>query len=229
MRIYEENLFSTIEIRKPYFALKEIEISKDILNAEIIPEQSLINEFSPITAGEASRHLAILGSCSLALKPELKNNKHYFLATKAVLKRIDNNPLPYKTSLRLEASSVTTAKHQGKAHSVIKTDLNVPIYSLECDYLIMKKNIFQRQYKDNKLELRNKKRRTFVDYKKFMPLRKNPYKTEDVSENITNIKINGNILTGSLKNTNADLCMGHFPQYPAMPVAFVSSYLGIFF
>ena len=65
--VSEKKIFEKIAVRKPYYSLKELTINKhQIIEAKIPIEQPLGMEIPPISAAEASRHLAIF-SCSTGL------------------------------------------------------------------------------------------------------------------------------------------------------------------
>lgn len=83
-------LFERIKIRSPYFALEDLTLDENNILSAVIPVQhSLEMEIAPIVAAEAGRHLAILGTCSAGLS-NVNSGRHYYLAHKAELKRIES-------------------------------------------------------------------------------------------------------------------------------------------
>ncbi len=62
-----EQILTKICVSPPYFAFQKIYQYQDLLIAPITPEQPQGNELGKISITEAGRHLAILGSCLLAL------------------------------------------------------------------------------------------------------------------------------------------------------------------
>src|SRR5215207_6645645 len=72
---------------RPYYALRNLQqLTDTILQCEILVENYGHKEDSLISAAEAGRHLAILGSCVLAANNPV-GAKHFYLATAASLIR----------------------------------------------------------------------------------------------------------------------------------------------
>jgi hypothetical protein len=206
----EKKIIEKIEVRSPYYSLSNFEEIENGLKASIPIEQPLLDEVEPITVGETSRHLAILGSCAIALKRNAE--KSFYLATKATYQRhIDKIKLE-NLELIGTAQVLNLDKRKATAHTQLITKENQVITSLDVEYTILSSEIFERQFKNHKLDLRqtneNISRQNF--YKQFDFNPKLAKQTEDgIIFNIGEIK--------------PEMCMGHFPMYPALPVAFSSN------
>ncbi len=84
-----------ISVTPPYYALNEV-VEMDEYIVATVPRQ--LNDFEeklPITIPEVGRHMAIMGCLALSKANQLKE-KHYYLATEAVITRNSiretNNP-----------------------------------------------------------------------------------------------------------------------------------------
>ncbi|MCP4482564.1 MAG: hypothetical protein GY817_07325 [bacterium] len=210
--LFGQKLLSRIAVKPPYYALKNLEKVDGSLKASIPIEQSLGNETSPLTAGETSRHLAILGSCALAEKNT--NDFSYYLAVKAVYRRhIKEIKADYLIGVS-EAKMLN--KRKGKAFNKLLNEKNEVITTLDVDYTIISQNLFERQFKKHKRDMRH----SYISESFFN--RQNFYKC---LFEIPNAKIQDDILTLDIGEVKPEMCMGHFPFYPAMPVAFLSQIL----
>jgi hypothetical protein len=204
----KKEILSRIQVQAPYYALKNLEKIENGLKASIPIEQPLINETEPITVGETSRHLAILGSCAIALNR--KAGKCYYLATKAIYKRyitkIDTKDLIGIAKVK------DIEKRKAKAHTELRTIKNQVITSLDVEYIILSQFLFDRQFKTHKLDLRKKKNN---------PSRQNFYKQFNFKPKVA--KQENHDITFNIGKIKPEMCMGHFPMYPALPVAFTAN------
>ncbi len=206
----EKKVISKIEVRSPYYALTNLEEIENGLKANIPIEQPLLNEVAPITSGETARHLAILGSCTIAL--QRNTAKCYYLATKATYQRhIDT--ITTKDLVGI-AKVIDIEKRKAIAHTELRTRKNQLITSLVVEYSILSKEVFERQFKKYKLDLR--KTNNGID-------RQNFYKQFDFAPKFE--KQERDVKTFNIGKIKPEMCMGHFPMYPALPVAFCSTML----
>lgn len=202
--INKDDLFKLIDIREPYFALKQIFVDdKSFSTAQVPIEQSLGSEIMPISSAEASRHMAILGAVSCAYaNPEKR--KHYYLAHSGSFKRISQDVNFPKTAY-LTGNAICTSidKRKAVALTQLSDPKGNPICEAEVFYHVIPDVIFERLYKPHFIKN--------PDYKSG-----NPYKTKN---ELFNIRLSTTNLTASLGKLPEHYCAGHFPNYPALPVA----------
>ncbi len=203
----KEELFELIEVREPYFALHHIRLIDEVtIEARVVVEQPLNNEIGPISAAEAGRHLAILGSCIAALNNPVKR-KHYYLASEANYKRMDGDAIG-SSFLVVRATLQSIDKRQATVSAEVRNAFGETLITLDVSYHILSETLFERMnghaYIANPLDLFE-----------------NPYalgfeqKVTGCSENTANAYI----------QVPEYLCTGHFPNYPAMPIAIMSANL----
>jgi hypothetical protein len=210
--VLEKKIIEKIEVRHPYFALSNFKEIENGLKANIPVEQPLWNEVEPITAGETARHLAILGSCEIALKR--KSEKCFYLATKATYQRHINKIELKNLALIGTAKIIKLDKRKAMAHTELITSENHLITSLDVEYTILSSELFERQFKGYKLDLRKTDKSIN---------RQNFYKQFAFDPELEKQKNDGILFDiGEIK---PEMCMGHFPMYPALPVAFCSTML----
>lgn len=207
LTINKEDFFNLVDIREPYFALKEIFVDdKNFASAHVPIEQPLGSEIMPISTGEATRHLAVLGMISCAYANPIKK-KHYYLPHAITFKRIAGEHNINKTNY-LVGNSICTFFDKRKA--IAKTQLsdnkNNIICEAEIHYHIMPYSIFDK---------------LFIPHHANSPDYSigNPYK---IKNELFDIKLSTTNLTASLGKLPQYYCSGHFPNYPAMPLAILT-------
>ncbi len=207
----ETQVKDLICVTRPYYALKNLQqIGGDILQAEILVENIFSGESTLIFSAEAGRHLAILGSCALALQNPL-NTKHYYLANQAYLERAEDvtNILhtgePQRSRLVLQAKVVylDLSNKIGKVETKIMTQAGDLIFKLDVSYQVLKADLFQKLFRRN--------------YKE--ELNANPVNPYTQIVDIQNLNYRQNILSGDLGIIQPEQCVGHFDHYPALPIA----------
>ncbi|MFC0212270.1 hypothetical protein ACFFK0_07320 [Paenibacillus chartarius] len=208
-----ESILSLIDVQPPYYALQNLFIDDHhAAYASIEVEQSLGKEAGPISSGEIGRHLAILGSCSVASLNPVKS-KHYYLASKAVLRR---NPAVRQggTATRHKLYGVAAGKMiSGKsaaASCYIQDHTGHILYYLEVMYHVVKEETFKRA--NRKFQMQN----IFHDaspnpYKHLLPLR--------------NIEKSIPLVKAELGMIEPAWCYGHFAELPVLPIARLMSQL----
>lgn len=217
MKISQETIMRKIAIRQPYFALQDIEKNSDGITAYITAEQPQIRgEIGSIGAGEIARHLAIAGTIANGLK-DIGEDLIYYLATGAELKIFNTVAEQEGKDFRIESAGERINKREAKAISVLKSRDGNTVYSvLKTSYYLLTQKAFSKLYKEHYKDLRENDRD-----KKTEQDRKNIYSNTFRIENKNKID---NKIISKLK-INASNCMGHFPLYPALPVAFCCNYL----
>ncbi|MFN8438042.1 MAG: hypothetical protein U0V72_10395 [Cytophagales bacterium] len=194
-------LLKLIDISAPYFAFDKIQVDEtNTLHANVPTQQPLGLELGPITAAEASRHLAILGVCSCALA-NTTVQKHYYLAYRGVYEKTANASPDSK--LRAEARCVSVDRRKAEAETRLIDESGNVIVVLRVYYHVILDTTFARFYKDNFIEK--------PDFKLSNPYAvKHPFVKEEFTETQ---------MTASMGKIPEYYCSGHFPQYPALPVA----------
>ncbi len=217
-----------IEVREPYFALQNLSLdAAGRIHAEVPVEQPLGQEVLPLCAAEAGRHLAILGSVATAFanpNPE----KYFYLAHKATLSRITPVvPTAHTVEpLRATACGHLANKRTALAQVTLDTAQGDPLYDLDIQYHVLAEPVFAKLFKDRHRELRTRPRErqpaTPLEQAQMQYLRANPYQNPLP---LYGIEINSECMTATLGQVPAYYCTGHFPFYPALPVAVLVSCL----
>jgi hypothetical protein len=199
---------------RPYYALRNLQqLTDTILQCEILVENYGHKEDCLISAAEAGRHLAILGSCVLAANNQVEA-KHFYLATAATLVRSADvaliNPAQYGKPVRLicRAELIQVGKKSGSVATSIYTPDGLTIYELQVEYKVMTAELFAKLFSASRL-----------DNTDWAP---NPY-TAPVP--LKDLLYTDREFSASLGVIRKEQCVGHFDHYPALPVAVLSSSL----
>jgi len=214
-----------IEVREPYFALQNLSLdAAGHVHAEVPVEQPLGQEGLPLSAAEAARHLAILGSVAAAFANP-KDEKFFYLAQKATLTRL--GPAGFAgEALRAVACGRLTDKRTAIAQTTLGTASGNALYDLDLQYHVLAEPVFAKLFKDRQRELRNRPRErqpaTPMELAQLQFLRTNPFQNPLP---LYGIQINSESMSASLGQVPARYCAGHFPFYPALPVAVLASCL----
>lgn len=205
--INKDDLFNLIDIRAPYFALKDIFVDdKSFTTAHVPIEQPLGSEIMPISTGEATRHMAVLGMISCAYANPIKK-KHYYLPHAISFKRVSGEYSVNKSNYLL-GNSICTSFEKRKAVAVTQLldNRNHVICEAEIFYHVMPQTVFDKLFIPHHANS--------PDYSI-----ENPYK---IKNELFDIKLSTTNLTASLGKIPQNYCSGHFPNYPAMPMAILT-------
>lgn len=196
-----EQLLQLIDINPPYFAYDGVYKHEDgSVTARVPIEQPLGNEKGPISAAEASRHLAIIGVCSCAFANPVKQ-RHYYLAYRGIYERV-NEPKEGAT-LYARAECISVDRKKAEALTMLEDENGITVAVLRVYYHVILDTTFERLYKNH-----------FQEHPEFKLT--NPYK---MAHPLENEYFFGNEVHASMGEVPAYFCAGHFPQYPALPVA----------
>jgi hypothetical protein len=213
----ETQIKDLICVTKPYYALKNVtELYENFIQAEVTAENTTSNEAVVISIAEAGRHLAILGSCALAINNPLVE-KHYYLANKAWVYTNDNidsiliKGIEGERNLTAQAKVIELDlnKKLGRVETSLFTSSGELVYQLEVSYQVLKATLFQKVFGKNFLEETNIEK-------------VNPYTS---TLPISNITYNDDVLNGGIGVIKPEYCVGHFDNYPALPIAVLCSVL----
>lgn len=204
------SLLEKIFVSRPYFAFDKIYQFEDILIAPINSEQLIGFESSPMSSAEASRHLAILGSCAIAMN---QNDCQYYLAIKA-RKRAEINTIDKgifcdsKQFYALAYPLFCNEKEAGAATILVNLEGEI-IFNFMVGYKLFSERLFSRVFKPH--------------YKPTENINFSPYR--EVLK-FKDINIDNNILRATLPAMKPIQCAGHFDNFPILPVG-ILAYMAI--
>jgi hypothetical protein len=198
----------------PYYALQDLETTGGThMQCRIQFENRYYADASPFDPAEVGRHLAILGSCVVAQhNPVL--TKHYYLAFDALLERVTEND-----SLLFSIPTDTLCIGQGELElfgpksSRVRAQLATPpgklLYTLTVSYKVMRADLFEKIFRNQ--------------YQETSPISLvNPY-AQPLA--LQHYQMTPDGATARMGPVRPEQCVGHFYQYPALPVAMLSGAL----
>jgi hypothetical protein len=210
---------SLIDVRPPYYALTGVGLREPgFVHARVRPEHPLGHEVGPLAAAEAGRHLAILGACA-ASSIRQPVGRHYYLAHRARLVRRQREVTVHSgATFEATAQSATRTGREATALGMLRaTGSKDVLYELDVSYKVLSQPAFQRVFAAHRKDLRVAPRDDLcASDARLASLRRNPYQ-EALPLEITDRAPQG--VRASLSVVSAELCAGHFPFYPALPVA----------
>lgn len=191
-------------VQPPYYALQDLQkIGEKTYQASFEVECLHTLELAPIGIAEFGRHIAILGTIAIS---DNFAGEYYCLATKADIKNI--NPFLGREAQRLLAQT-TFLRAEGKKGVVtgkVCYESGEVIFEGEVEYLLMPHKLFER------LQAKNKRETASFDHSL------NPYrKIRRLTEYAYSPTV-GKAMYGKVQIAE---CLGHFENYPAMPVAVI--------
>ena len=192
-----DQVLQRICVRPPYFALSDTFLAGTTFGALVTAEAPAYLELGPMTAAELGRHAAIAGVCHTALS-QTDDKRRYYLAQEAEC-RYFASTLPYGTPIRLQTELSWSNKRESRV-TVKATAEGMVVAGFEISYTILTEPTFERLFR-SRLQA--------------TPLRANPYgqllqktytRGADWAEQI-------------IDAIPVSACVGHFDNYPALPVA----------
>ena len=190
----ETSVLKRICVQPPYFALFDTDFNGRF-RAKARADSPPTREVGPMRASELSRHAAIAGLCCVALSQRDEEHR-YYLATE-VHYRAELSHAPYGSEVALEASLLEFGKRQGRAS--ITVTCGGPLATLEVTYSVLKTRMFEKLFAA--FQLPTPRRSTIP------PLPRNA------------LNRGGDYIEHALTRLPAECCVGHFDNYPALPVA----------
>jgi len=208
---------SLFEVSSPYYALDREEISQPgSVTACVHPVQSLGYEQGPVTAAEAGRHLTILGACACGSLYD-DASAHGFLPERLRLLSLSDGDAPTHSAPLTAAAWSGAHTHSGstaRAHAVLSVSATGErLFEAEVLYRVMSRAAFARVFAPHRRELRKEPQPQSAAY--FAGLRGNPYR-DPLPLEIT--RRTPASVRARLRRVTPELCSGHLPQYPALPV-----------
>jgi hypothetical protein len=198
---FERELREKICVRPPYFQLTDLEpFGADGVRAYVFFESPHGAESDALASAEVGRHLAILGSCALA-RNNPRPGRHYYLATEAVLFRHRTANLSAYEPLCVRATPDGATRAEIELFASDGT-LNS---TLSCKYHVLPERLFERLFKNHRLT------EPCPDH-----LLPSPYRTPIAPQLLA---VDGTSASCLLAEVTPGMCLGHFDEFPAMPVA----------
>ncbi|MGH1488586.1 MAG: hypothetical protein ACRBK7_04200 [Acidimicrobiales bacterium] len=197
----EVRALQRISVRRPYFDLREMEELGDGIVSAVVPGAEPSDpEVGAIEAAQVARHLAILGSCAAALSRD-DDAQHHYLATRAHYTRLANAPTELGGSLRAEAIASWVDRRTARALVKLSSSAGQGLNLLDVEYTVLTPKMFKRFNPP-------------ID-QDTLDLAKEPGVAQvEPTEIPDGVSVDCGLVT-------AELCAGHFPDYPAAPVAIV--------
>lgn len=200
---------SRISVARPYFALDDLEVlGGGAASATISRTEPTWPEAGPIEAAQVARHLAILGSCAAAFARDDDSRNHY-LATKAHYTRLAGGPTTWSDEpMRAEAFATWLDKRTARAYIKLSTLDGQGSHLLDVHYSVLAPKMFKRLHPPAE---------TIIDLEPSMHIDG----AIDCGLNMSSdaIEDHGDGVRVDCGPILASACAGHFPDYPAAPVA----------
>lgn len=194
----EERALARISVAPPYFDLGGLEeVGDGIVNATVPLQPPTAPEFGAVEAAQVARHLAILGSCALALGRD-DDKRHHYLATRAHYTRMANAPATTTEPLRAQAIGSWIDKRTARAMVTLSTADGRGLNLLDVEYTVLAPRMFGRLNPP-------------IDLDAIDGIEPEPETVERIDGGLR-------VDAGPIP---VEMCAGHFPDYPAAPVAIV--------
>lgn len=198
----QKEIFELIDVHTPYYALQDVCVLKDnTVAARVMPESAIGFEEWPITMAEACRHLAILGSVASAMMNPTKS-KHYYLAHKGTYKRVSNKKSTPGKQLTLLAECISFDKRLAMAKACLIDEENELICGIDVSFHVIPQGMFSRLFA--------------YGYRDYLPTISSPYIHKNELHDLQFYDVRATATLGEIEER---FCSGHFPNYPALPVA----------
>lgn len=201
-----------IAVRPPYFDLRDLEELRDGGVAAIVPvTPTVAPERGSMEAAQVARHLAILGSCAAALGRD-DDTPHHYLATAAHYMRLAAGPEAITAdTVRAEALARWIDKRSVRAYVKLMTHDRQGLHVLDVQYSVLTTRMFGRVHPPLTLpQAEEAGMLTGTD---------GPW---EIPNQIETVADGYRLACGPVP---VEACAGHFPGYPAAPVAVVMGHL----
>ncbi len=195
-------VLTRIGITPPYYALHDAVLEGERFEATAYAEAPAFLEQGPMTAAEIGRHSAIAGQ-SVAAMGQRDDQRRYFLARKAECFYLPTEAR-YGAPVRLRAVVTSSEKRQAAARISV-TSGGQPLAEVEVTYTILTKVTFERLFRRKRIPTHP------------VP---SPY-----GALISEVFESGNDSLEQRLEIAPGHCVGHFDDYPALPVAAVMGQL----
>lgn len=197
---FHRQILGKICVQAPYNRLTALAPQGEgSVTARVVFESPAGFDAGQLASAEIGRHLAIGGSCALA-RHNPSGRRHYYLARRARLHRIVDVDVWAGEELSLLARPLA----RDRAEAFLMTSYGETIARLDCSYQVLSDRLFARCFRKN-----------------FVPeaperVSASPYAAPVV---LTEERHDALLARALLRAVTPELCVGHFHDYPAMPVA----------
>lgn len=194
-----DRALARIAVQPPYFGLVDLEDLGGGIAAAVVPTSpARAPERGAVEAAQVARHLAILGSCAAALARD-DDARHHYLATEAHYMRLAGGPLEVgEGPLRAEAVASWIDRRSARAYVKLMTEDGHGLHVLDVRYAVLTPKMFARLHPPIDVSAAPDDEGRF-------------FATEP------------EVIDGGLRVDCGPIpprvCAGHFPHYPAAPVA----------
>ena len=194
---FHGDVLGRICVEPPYLRLERVEpYGARAVSAWVTFESPPGHEHGPLASAEIGRHLAILGSCALSRQRDANGPHDYYLARAAVLERFEALPEPDAPCfLPAEATGENTVNARLYAGREVAA-------TLACDYQVLSSRLFARLFRQHRQP-------------------ETPPSSADVYAHPLTLRCQWDerSASGHLGAVLPGMCVGHFRDYPALPVA----------
>jgi hypothetical protein len=176
-------------------------------------ENRYFTDASPFDPAEVGRHLAILGSCLVAQHNPVRT-KHYYLAFDALLERVTENDsllfgLPADTLCIGQAELDLVGPKSSRVRARLLAPQGQLLYTVTVSYKVLRADLFEKIFRNQYQAVAP----TYLANPYAQPLARQQY------------QITPDGVTARMGPIRPEQCVGHFYQYPALPVAILSGAL----
>ena len=198
-----EKLYHHIPFRPPYFAIEHYWLDREIMYGVFLCQKQAIPELPGICEAEVIRHMSVLGSLCIANAYPLKH-KHFYLLESVITEKVtvaDRECLAYlgKGYLKQLTNNVVIIE------AVLMEPNCAVLERCLLQYAVFAEHSFKDKFQD-----------------KFVPTKNisltNPYESSIKLKEIEQIE---HFMTASFGNINEYDCLGHFSDYPILPLSSV--------
>jgi hypothetical protein len=206
---------SSICVSRPYFALSDLrQITPGEVSADISAETDPMGQAASIGMGEVGRHLAILGLCGAATVNPC-SGRHFYLARTAHLQwlaPVGERSTPDASRLHGHAHAKFVNPRNAQADTELTDQHGQVLAKVQLEYQVMTTAIFAHLIANAAAQ------RVILGY----PAPASAVSPYSRALPLTAMRWDRDVLSAQLE-VSADLCAGHFDDFPMLPVAIAGS------
>ena len=205
-QLSDDEIFERIEVNPPYYALTDVtELGPGWVRASVPADRTTEFEEGCLSAAQAGRHLAILGSIGAALVNS-DPGRHFYLAYDAEYRRARSAPRDAEGPLVGTARTQLLDPATAVALAEVRTPAGEPLASVCVYYLVVREADF---------------RGLFAAYERPDESGAGQPDPYSLTKPMGETSVWDTRLFTSLGEITPYDCQGHFPGLPAMPVAYL--------
>lgn len=219
LNLHASSPVDLIEVRAPYCALRDVHSPQSgLAHASVQPELPMDMEAGPVCAAEAGRHMAILGSVACATHTSDPRKRLYYLAERALLRAPEYSDAEGPASLlHVSARCVDSRLRSARSECELRLIDGTLLFGLDVTYKLVPEDIFRRLFGAFRVEMRRSPRPPHSgNSHDYHQRRQNPYRQRLP---LSVAALDARRIRTELNTIPAEACAGHFPLYPALPVA----------